>query len=130
PTSESSTSRGQDLRPDDDRMTEETGLTKQALLTAAACAAFVIAGPAFGQSAAHSADKPDLSGIWRAMNTANWDLEAHAAAPGPVPELGALLAIPPGPGVVVGGTIPYLPSALPQREENRKNRWTADPELK
>ena len=23
--------------------------------------------------------KPDLSGIWQAMNTANWDLAAHAA---------------------------------------------------
>jgi hypothetical protein len=105
-------------------------LTKQALLTAACCAASMIAGPAFGQHTATAADQPDLSGIWQAMNTANWDLEAHAAAPGPMSELGALLAIPPGPGVVVDGAIPYLPEALPQREENRENRWTADPELK
>ena len=25
--------------------------------------------------------KPNLNGIWQAMNTANWNLEAHAAAP-------------------------------------------------
>ncbi|MEO7157681.1 MAG: hypothetical protein ABI039_08975, partial [Vicinamibacterales bacterium] len=27
---------------------------------------------------------PDLSGIWQANNTANWDLEPHAARMGPV----------------------------------------------
>jgi hypothetical protein len=87
------------------------------------------AAPAPGQTPSPGAEIPDFSGIWRASNTANWDLEPHAAAPG-VPEFGTLLAIPPGPGVVVGGEIPYLPSALPQREQNRKNRWTADPEVK
>src|SRR5690606_3406649 len=50
--------------------------------------------------------------------------------PGNVPALGALLAVPPGPGVVVGGEIPYLPEARAKREENRKNRWTDDPEIK
>ena len=25
--------------------------------------------------------KPNLNGIWQALNTANWDIEAHAAAP-------------------------------------------------
>ncbi len=33
--------------------------------------------------------KADLNGIWQAMNTANWDLRAHAAAQGPVLSLGA-----------------------------------------
>lgn len=83
-----------------------------------------------GPAAEQSGEKPDFSGIWQAMNTANWNLEAHSAAPGNVPELGALLAIPPGPGVVVGEEIPYLPSAREQRDRNRANRWTADPELK
>ena len=26
--------------------------------------------------------KPNLNGIWQALNTASWDIEAHAAAPG------------------------------------------------
>ncbi|PYR40276.1 MAG: hypothetical protein DMF93_11490, partial [Acidobacteria bacterium] len=33
--------------------------------------------------------KPDFNGIWQALNEAHWDLEAHAAAPSPVLELGA-----------------------------------------
>jgi hypothetical protein len=74
--------------------------------------------------------RPNLSGIWQAANTANWDLEAHAAEPGPSPALGALVAVPPGPSFVVGGEIPYLPAALEKRRANRANRWTADPEIK
>ena len=74
--------------------------------------------------------KPDLSGIWQAMNTANWELEAHAAEAGPVASLGALLAVPAGIGFVKEGKIPYLPAALAKRNSNRAQRWTTDPELK
>ena len=58
---------------------------------------------------------PDLSGIWQANNTANWDLEPHAARIGPVTSLGAAFSVPPGVGVVEGGEIPYLPAALEKR---------------
>ena len=61
--------------------------------------------------------KPNLNGIWQVVNSANWDLEAHSAEDG----------IPGGPGVVEGGTIPYLPAALAVRNEHRTNRKTADP---
>src|ERR1700724_643969 len=54
--------------------------------------------------------KPDLNGIWQALNTADWDLEGHAAAIGPVASLGAVFAKPPGLGVVEGDEIPYLPA--------------------
>ena len=84
---------------------------------------------AFAQAQEEGAATPDLSGIWQAMNTANWNLEPHAAEAG-IPEFGTLLATPPGVGVVVGGKIPYRAEALPQREENRANRWTEDPEVK
>jgi hypothetical protein len=77
-----------------------------------------------------AAGKPDLSGVWQAMNTADWNLQAHGAQPGVDPALGAIGAIPPGPGVVEGGPIPYLPAAAAKRDENYKNRWTADPEIK
>ncbi len=87
----------------------------------------LLAAPVFAQS---GTKKPNLSGVWQAANTANWDLEAHAAEAGPAPALGALLAIPPGPGVVAGGQIPYLPAAVAQRKKNREQRWTADPESK
>jgi hypothetical protein len=101
---------------------------KRILLSAMGCMS-LIAVPVLGQPPSDGAVQPDFSGIWQAMNTANWDLEPHAAESG-APERGTFLAIPPGSGVVVGGDIPYLPDALPQREENRKNRWTGDPEAK
>ena len=34
--------------------------------------------------------KPNLNGIWQAMNTANWDVQGHAAQPGLVVALGAV----------------------------------------
>lgn len=73
--------------------------------------------------------KPDLNGIWQAIGTAHWNLEDHPAAPGH-PDLGAIGAIPPGQGVVVGGAIPYLEAAREQRERNFETRMTNDPEAK
>jgi hypothetical protein len=61
--------------------------------------------------------KPDLNGIWQALGTAHWNLEAHSAIEG----------VPAGFSVVEGGTIPYQPSALTKRNENFQNRLTADP---
>ena len=75
--------------------------------------------------------KPNLNGIWQAMNTANWDVEAHSAGPSLVRELGAIAAVPAGLGVVEGGEIPYRPEALAKkRNENRANRLKLDPEIK
>jgi len=74
--------------------------------------------------------KPDLNGIWQAMNTANWDLAAHASQAGPVASEGARGAEPGGLGVVEGGAIPYLPAALKIKAENYKKRFTDDPEIK
>ncbi|MDP8990537.1 MAG: hypothetical protein M3N41_10730, partial [Acidobacteriota bacterium] len=74
--------------------------------------------------------KPDLNGIWQALNTADWDLEGHAAAMGPVAVLGAVFAKPPGLSVVEGGTIPYLPEAAKQKKENQENWVKLDPEIK
>lgn len=72
---------------------------------------------------------PNLNGIWQAMNTAYWNLEAHSAEAVPdFWELGAIFAIPAGLGVVEGGDIPYKPEALAQRDENRANWPAADPE--
>jgi len=94
-------------------------------------------------SARTADDRPNLNGIWQAMTTANWDLEAHAAAPGPHPELlGAWAAQPAGLGIVEGGAIPYRTSALARRQQNLETRTTVsvpgdgtdpplgDPELK
>lgn len=62
--------------------------------------------------------RPDLRGIWQSVNTAVWNIQDHPA------ELG----IPAGQGIVEGNELPYLPAALAQREENYRNRLTADPE--
>jgi len=60
--------------------------------------------------------KPDLSGIWQAMNTAAWDIQDHSAQKG----------IPGGQGVVEGNEIPYQPAAAAKKKENFANRATAD----
>ncbi len=87
---------------------------------------------------------PDLNGVWQVLNTANFDLEPHAAAaamslrPGPVTPvpskevlaLGAVGSVPPGPGVVVGGSIPYKPEALAVRKDNKEHWLQKDPEIK
>jgi hypothetical protein len=72
-------------------------------------------------------DKPDLSGIWQAFTTANWNLEDHSADAGPFPRsLGIWGAQPPGQSVVDGGEIPYKPEALAKRDENFKKRLAVD----
>ena len=81
-------------------------------------------------AAAAAGQTPDLNGIWQSMNTANWDLEEHSAAPGPLSALGAVGATPPGLSVVEGGSIPYLPAALAKKQENFEKRLTSDPEIK
>src|SRR6195256_3153383 len=73
--------------------------------------------------------KPNLSGVWQALNTANWDLQTHAARPGLV-AAGAPGAVPAGIGVVKGDEIPSLPQALTKKKENFESRLTADPEIK
>ena len=67
---------------------------------------------------------PDLNGIWQAINTANWNIEAHDARQGPVFALGAAFSVPPGLGVVEGDEIPYMPEALAKRNENAANWMT------
>src|SRR5258708_947832 len=74
--------------------------------------------------------RPDLNGIWQAMNTANWDLQEHSARAGLLPQLGAVGAEPGGPGVVEGGEIPYLPAAKEKKKANFENRLAADPEVR
>jgi hypothetical protein len=44
--------------------------------------------------------------------------------------MGAADAMPPGAGIVEGGTIPYLPAALAKRKENYDKRLKEDPEIK
>jgi hypothetical protein len=73
--------------------------------------------------------KPNLNGIWQAMNSADWNLEAHSAQKiDPAWQFGALFAIPAGKSVVVGGKIPYLPDALKMREQFQAGWPKSDPE--
>jgi hypothetical protein len=73
--------------------------------------------------------KPNFSGVWQALTTANWNILTHGAAAGP-PEYGALLATPPGYGIVDGDEIPYLPAAAEQQRRNYESRFKDDPEVK
>jgi hypothetical protein len=88
--------------------------------------------------------RPDLNGIWQALNEANWDIQMHVARPAlalrdgpyglvpaaPVLALGAVGAVPPGVGVVDGDEIPYRPEALKTKQENQQNWLSRDPEIK
>jgi hypothetical protein len=101
------------------------------LLVLAAAASVSVVAQAPSYRAPRLKDgRPDLNGIWQAINTAQWNIEAHSAEAGPVVELGAAGAIPAGLGVVEGGALPYRPEALAKRNENRANRLTLDPEVK
>jgi len=93
--------------------------------------------------------KPNFSGIWQALNEANWDLQAHDARPGavtqkgvypyayaevpaaPVIALGAAAIVPGSIGVVQGDAqIPYTPAAAMTKAENAAHWIDRDPELK
>jgi hypothetical protein len=74
--------------------------------------------------------KPNFSGLWQSLSTANWDIQDHSAQAGPYYQLGAVLATPAGQGVVEGNEIPYRPEMLARKRENYLNRWTLDPEVK
>jgi hypothetical protein len=105
------------------------------LAAVAATALGLLATPAVAGQAPYRAPRtadgrPDLNGIWQAVNTANWDLEGHAAAMGPAPVLGASFSVPPGQSVVEGDTIPYLPEAASKKKENQANWVKLDPEIK
>jgi len=93
------------------------------------------AAPASGQAAPayrapRTADgKPNLNGVWQAMNEANWDLEPHAAYQGSLLSEGAQFSVPPSIGVVEGGSIPYKPEALQKKKANFAGRAKLDPEV-
>jgi hypothetical protein len=136
------------------QMTQGLSRVVVAAATASAVALVaLIAMPAAGQAQAPAPayrsprtpdGKPNLNGIWQAMNEANYDLQPHMARPamalrqgpyGPLPAaavlaLGAVASVPPGPGVVEGDDIPYQPWALEQRKKNQENWLTSDPEIK
>jgi len=63
---------------------------------------------------------PNLTGIWQAVNTANFDIQAHSARRG----------VPASAGVVEGDELPYQPGALAKKKENYGSRQTADTEAK
>jgi hypothetical protein len=102
-------------------------------------AALLLAGAVQAQQAnrpSTMAGHPNFNGIWQAMNTAYWNLEAHSVEPyvkDPKEfwQLGAIAVIPAGHGFLKGGgTIPYLPEALKKRDENRAKWPEADPEAR
>ena len=74
--------------------------------------------------------RPDLNGIWQALDGPNWNIEPHAAVFGTLPQLGAINAVPPGTGIVENGPIPYKSDALAKRAENYRNRTSQDPEAR
>ena len=106
---------------------------------------FISAVALVGQTSGRIAGKPDFNGIWEANNTANWDLQTHAARPmvaqpglipgsqvlaAPVVGLGAIGWVPGGLGVVEGDEIPYQPWAAARKKENLEHWMDRDPEIK
>jgi hypothetical protein len=114
-------------------------------------------GPAAAYRPSRTADgKPDLNGIWQALNAANYDIQAHAARPAlalvpapprtgvpglvratpvdlPAPAVrafGAVGGVPAGESVVEGDDIPYQPWAAAKKKENAEHWLERDPEVK
>jgi hypothetical protein len=61
--------------------------------------------------------QPDLQGIWRVTNSAAWNIQDHSGAFG----------VPAGRGVVEGNEVPYQPWACARKQQNFRQRATADP---
>ncbi len=109
---------------------------KKLSILAATAAAFAMTagiGPAVAQQPAQIDGKPNMNGIWQAVNTANWSLEPHSAGPSPAGSavdrlIGVRGAMPAGLGVVEGGAIPYRPEALERLNQNKANLVRHDPE--
>ena len=82
----------------------------------------IACGIACGQSAIPrtTEGRPDLSGIWQVMNTAEWDIQDHQARPD----------APAGLGVVEGDQIPYQGWAAAKKKQNFETRATEDPQTK
>jgi hypothetical protein len=81
--------------------------------------------PGFKAPRLTGTQQPNLNGIWQALNSANFDIEPHAAGPSPFPSLlGSIGATPAGLGVVEGGKIPYQPWAAAKKKENFEKRLT------
>ena len=90
------------------------------LMPAPAAAQAPAAGTQAGPIPRTADGKPNVSGIWQAINTAAWDIQGHSAQKD----------IPAGQGVVEGNVIPYQPWAAEKQKENFANRATADPETR
>ena len=128
-------------------------LITRVMVAAGAAAAVTVCTttvPVAGQAAAayrapRTTDgRPDLNGFWQAVNTANYDLQAHVARSamalrpgpyGPVPAspvvaLGAVGSVPAGLGVVENNEIPYKPEMLARKKENQDHWLERDPEIK
>ena len=110
-------------------------MTRTTVAALASAALLLVLLPRAGEGQAYTAPRtksgqPDLNGFWQALNTAHWDLEAHDAAPGPILQLGAAYAVPPGLGVVAGGPIPYKPEALALKKKYAANALKEDGEIK
>jgi hypothetical protein len=123
---------------------------KASVVGAIAAAAFAAGSlaPVTGQSRAGGVPrvngKPDLNGLWQAVNSANWDIQAHTAKaalamrPGPIVPVpakeviafGAAGAVPSGAGVVEGDELPYTADGLKKKQDNQQNWLTRDPEIK
>jgi hypothetical protein len=104
-------------------------ITVVVVAAAFAAVASVVLPPALAQAPARTAaftpprtadGQPDLQGVWRAWNLAQYDLEDHGAKPG----------VPAGRGFVIDppdGKIPYQPWALEKRKKNYEGTHAADP---
>ena len=118
-------------------------ITRSALATIMAIGAVPLAAQSY-RAPRGPDSKPNLNGIWQALNEANYDIEGHVARPamalvpghsspvpaGPVLALGAVGAVPPSLGVVEGGEIPYKPEALATKKQNQQDWLNRDPEIK
>src|ERR1700722_10712758 len=87
-------------------------------LSATAIFLLLIAAPGFGQTPSRTATrttaqiprmpdgKPNFTGLWQALGTADWDIKPHSAHAGPFFQLAAEGAEPAGGGIVAGGDLP------------------------
>jgi hypothetical protein len=80
-------------------------------------------GASFSPGRLWDGKTPDFRGIWQVRDTAYVNIEGHPGGNG-IAAARSIIVDPPD------GKIPYKPEALKQRQENYRNRATADPSSK
>ena len=74
--------------------------------------------------------KPNLTGLWQTLGTADWDIQDHSAAAGPFFQMGARVRFLRGRASWKAARSRINQRRCEQKKKNFANRFKDDPEVK